>query len=293
VPDRARGYLFEYELVNVLRGFATVKYTDRIIKPSGTSFEIYKETEETQTMQYRTQDIEKSHELWQQANGRVNASLYHQKQALIRATKATPVVIDLDAIDLSDIDAFFTEKGRGPHFLEMEFEPAEPEPEQYTNEKGEEFKKWLWKHRLTGRSFYRHQSASGNSFDSGRLSKFLESIKKRDNPVAYARAQHILTLNKLHKQVLTNANVNPVVPLDRRQVLHQQVRFYSSPAISLSCNNVLTTFYFVFSLDLSRSSQLCLPSRLTLQQLHYMVRWRSSSSSTWIHHTSLPKILHS
>jgi hypothetical protein len=224
VPERAKGYLFEYEIVSVQRGMAKIKYTDRIINPNGTKFEIFKETDETQTMQYRTQDIEKSHELWQQANGRVNAAIYHQKEALIRATKGSDAVIDVEAIDMTDIDAIFSEKGRGPQFLEIEFEPCTPEPEQYSNEKGEVFKKWLWKHRLTGRSFYRHQSANGKSFDSGRLSKFLEGIKKHQHPLAYARAKHILNLNKLHKQAATKEIINPVIPLDRRQVLHQQVR---------------------------------------------------------------------
>jgi hypothetical protein len=196
-----------------------MKYTDRIIKSDGTSFEMFKETQETQTMTYRTQDIDKSHELWQQANGRVNAFIYHQKQALIKATKGTPEVIDVETNNLSDIDTFYMENGK-KGLLEFEFESCSPDPEEYTNEKGETLQKWKWKHRLTGRQFYRHQSRNGKSFDTGRLSKFLMDMKQHDNPLAYARAKHVIQLNKSTKQAITD---DIVVPLDRKQVLRQQV----------------------------------------------------------------------
>lgn len=212
-------------MVRVSRGLATIKYTDRIYKPGAVSFESFKETEETQTMQYRTSELDKVHEQWQQAQGTVNAAIYKQKMALINASKVIDVDSnDPDTFDLSDIDAIFAAEGRGPRLLESEFYPCTEEPEQYINEHGEEKMKWKWCHRLTQKEFYRHQSNSGKSFDSGRLSKFLKDLKKHHHPLAFARAQHILVLNGL-KQVSQDVCQSPVLqPIDRKILLAQQVR---------------------------------------------------------------------
>jgi hypothetical protein len=215
--------MFEYELSKVARGIATIRYTNRIIKNGGTCFETYKETEHTQTMQYKTSDIDASHEKWQQANSKVNAALYFQKQALIKSTECIDL-IEPEIIDMKDIDELFSVEGRGPHLLEFEFDPVTEEPELYVNSHGEEKQKWLWKHRITGKTFYRHQSSSGKSFDTGRLSKFLQDLRKASNPLAYARAQHVLQLNGSLKQVTNESNQPVVFQLDRKALLHQQVR---------------------------------------------------------------------
>lgn len=94
-------------------------------------------------------------------------SYLHKKMELLKSQ-----VTDVDAIeefDFSDIDALFESKGRGTHLLEHEFEPFTKDPEQYTNENGEIKMKWKWVHKLTLKQFYRHQSNSGKSFDSGTL----------------------------------------------------------------------------------------------------------------------------
>ena len=101
-------------MVRVSRGLATIKY--RIYKPGAVSFESFKETEETQTMQYRTSELDKVHEQWQQAQGTVNAAIYKQKMTLINASKVIDVDLnDPDRFDLSDIDAIFAAEGREDH----------------------------------------------------------------------------------------------------------------------------------------------------------------------------------
>lgn len=224
MPERAQGYLFEYELVKINRGTGTIRYTDRIIKPQGTNFEIFNETDEPQLMPYRLSDIDDSHEKWQQANGRVNAALYHQKQALIKASGATIVESNEDNFDMGDIDELFATHGKGSHMLEHEFCPLE-ESVWYITKDGDNRQKQVWKHKITGQTFWRFQNKSGKSYETGRCTKFLETMKKGRHPMAYARAKHILRLNgNLKYQVNDNDEDSEVVPLDRITILSQQVR---------------------------------------------------------------------
>ena len=90
------------------------------------------------------------------------------------------------------------------------------EPIEYVN------KYWWWKHKLTGSRVKLFATASGKQFDTGRLSKSLMRIRKRDNALAYARAQRILILNRsnLSEQVSSET----VTPLERKVLLRQQVR---------------------------------------------------------------------
>lgn len=200
-----------------------MRYTDRIIKPLGTQFEMFKETEEPQMMAYRVSDIDISHERWQQANGRCNAVLYHQKQALLKATETVINVEDDDTFDLTDIEELFAAEGRGPHMLEYEFESV-GEPVAYITQDQINSEKWCWKHKLTGKTFWRFQNKSGQSYDTGRCVKFLESIKKQSHPLAYARAMLILRLNGSKKHQVADERIPEAVPLDRKTVLLQQVR---------------------------------------------------------------------
>jgi hypothetical protein len=203
-----------------------MRYTDRIIKPLGTSFEMFKETEEPQTMPYRVSDIDDSHEKWQQANGRVNAAIYIQKQALLKASGGVIEIDQDESFDFSDIDALFAADGRGSHMLEYEFE-AVGEPYSYVTTDGNNSQKWTWKHKMTGKTFTRFQNKSGKSFETGRCTKFLENLKKGAHPLAYARAQHILSLTNPQRHQVTDETsaMTEILPLDRRTILCQQVRF--------------------------------------------------------------------
>jgi hypothetical protein len=212
-------------LVRVGRTGATIQYTNRIYKPGGTAFETFRETDEAEEMTYPVGDLDASHELWQDALGRTNAFLYNERQALIVAAAGNKALANKESsVDVADIDTFFQTEGKGPKLLEFEFDPVTKEPIAYVNKCGRPSFFWWWSHRLTGHAVKRFSSSSGKSFDTGRLTKFLKSMKESPNPVAYFRAQHILLLNDSIRE-----QIEGVVPvtLDRATLLAQQVRLYS------------------------------------------------------------------
>ena len=197
-----------------------MQYTNRIIKPSTVKFESFKETEDTQEMVYPLTDIDASHELWQQTNARVNAAAYKERLALEASTK--PVVKEVPAYDFSDIDEFYQGGGRGSKLLEFEFDPVTPDPKSYTNKSGKAALFWVWTHRLTGKTVKRFQSATGNTFDTGRLTKFLKCLKESASPLSHARAQHILRLNGSLRKQAGGAIESPIAH-DRVTLVRQQV----------------------------------------------------------------------
>ena len=74
VPEEARGFLFEYQLIKVCRLGATIQYSNRMITPKGDKFCTFEETEDVQTMVLQLDErFKESHDLWQKANGRQNA----------------------------------------------------------------------------------------------------------------------------------------------------------------------------------------------------------------------------
>lgn len=215
--------MFEYELVscNILNT-AVMKYTERVILPMGKEWESYKEGTDVQTMDYPARDIADSHELWQQALGRTNAFIYEENQRLIRENASAAVEVDNDTFDLRDIEEKFRTDGKGPHLLELDFVPDAAGPIEYTERGGKLSKYWDWTHRLTGYKLRRFANVSGKSFDTGRLSKCLKMLKECDNPLAYARAQLILTLND--SSPLQSKDTNQVdLVLDRKELIGQQV----------------------------------------------------------------------
>jgi hypothetical protein len=227
VPERARGYLFEYELISLGRNGAVLHYTNRIYKPDSVSFETFKETEDTEEMIYPIGDLESTHEIWQQAQARVNAHDYTERQTLLAITSGTSSnannKISNPDIDLTDIDTFFQAEGKGPKLLEFEFEPATPLPISYEDKSGRPSSYWFWKHKMTGQSVKRFANISGKSFDTGRLTKFLKGLKASSFPVAHARAQHILQLNESIREQVVDGAAAPLA-LDRKTLLGQQVR---------------------------------------------------------------------
>ena len=210
VPERARGYLFEYELVPARRGEgATVRYTDRIYKPGADTFEVFKESDEVQYMPYPVDAIADTHKQWLKALGHTNAVIYEERERLRReasgAMNAPIEVSDDTTFDLSDIDQLFEKEGKGPHMLKMDFVAETEEPIEYVEKSGRPSKYWWWAHRLTNTRVKLFATVSGKQFDTGRLSKALMRIRKREHPLAYARAKRILTLNRayIHSQQAT------------------------------------------------------------------------------------------
>lgn len=223
VPERAKGYFFEYELIKICRIGATIRYTERIYFPGASDFETFKETQDTQTMQYNIKDIEASHELWQTANGKVNARLYHEREKL---KKEQSILIDEESKNfcMDDIDVFFNTHGKGSHMLEYDFEADTPEPVPYKKANGEMSIFQCWTHKHTKFSVKRYAAQNGTSVDSGRLSKYLNRIRAGVHPLAYARAQKILALNE--NVVINRESIESesVVVMDRVDLLKQQVR---------------------------------------------------------------------
>ena len=231
VPERARGYLFEYELLSVNRsGGATMQYTNRIYKPMATSFETFKETEDAQQMSYPTAQLDESHEIWQQALGRCNARDFIEREQLKAATSTACVIssVVVPLVDVSDIDDFFQLEGKCPKLLEFEFIPGSPDPTVYTEAKtGRKSSFWFWNHKITDHQVKRFASSSGKSFDTGVLTKYLRRIKKNLYPTAWARAQHILQLSDNIKEPV----VAGTVPWDRKNLLLHQVSCVCSPSL--------------------------------------------------------------
>ena len=221
-----RGYLFEYELVQARQGeTATVRYTDRIYKAGSDSFEYFKETKEAQFMSYPIEQINDTHKEWLKALGHTNAVIFEANEKLRKEASGTNVSSETDdplTFDMTDIDKLFAAEGRGRHMLELDFMSETEEPIEYVDKNNRPNKYWWWKHKLTGSRVKLFATASGKQFDTGRLSKSLMRIRKRDNALAYARAQRILILNRsnLSEQVSSET----VTPLERKVLLRQQVR---------------------------------------------------------------------
>lgn len=223
VPEEARGFLFEYQLIKVCRLGATIQYSNRMITPKGDKFCTFEETEDVQTMVLQLDErFKESHDLWQKANGRQNARIFHENEALKAAQGSDESVLN-DVYMLEDIDDYFQKHGRGTHLLEYEFNPDPGGPVEYVrNGNNLTSRYWIWTHKITGAAVKRYATSSGKSFDSGRLSKSLSSINPRQFPLAYARAQKVLLLNESPRE----NSVDKVVPiaLDRCDLLKQQVR---------------------------------------------------------------------
>lgn len=222
VPQEVKGYLFEYELVRIdkVEG-ATIRYTERVIKPAGVAFENYIETPDTeQLMQYPIRGLADSHELWQKALGRTNAYTYESNERIRKAQVAE--VVDLSGQpDFRDIDELFEKLGTGSHMLEHEFVGDIAGPVDYLNKNGIPSRYWEWKHRLTGKTHRRFMNHGGKSFETGVLSKALKDLKEHQHPIAYARAQHILVLNRCSGE--QNTEQDTPVSLDRKDLVAQQV----------------------------------------------------------------------
>ena len=205
-------------------GGVIIKYNERIYKPGAYHFEVFKETEEQQTMLFPLPGIDAAHDMWQQANARCNAKLYAERKILKASQQAARPPEEKQSRSYADIEEYFKKNGKGTHFLEYEFKPDTTEPVAYISDKTGATKfYWCWTHKITLVSVKRFATQSGKSMDSGRLSKYLGSINERLHPVAYGRAQKVLSLNEsggwLSPEVVTEDRPN----LSRKELLAQQV----------------------------------------------------------------------
>lgn len=175
-------------------------------------------------MNLRADLIQAAHELWFQANGRSNTRKGKEREIVENEQKLQAKSMETD---FSDITKMFNEKGRGPHMLEMDFEPITKDAEEYVSDRtGKQTKCWRWRHKITRKEVSRYRTASGKSFDTGVLSIYLQRLKPRINKAAYERAVQILQLNsKKGRLTLTSPDGDDTfaLPVDREYQLVQWV----------------------------------------------------------------------
>jgi hypothetical protein len=115
-------------------------------------------------MNLKLDQIKTGHEVWCEANTRVNARLQAARQLLERSQQAE--IIDVE-VNMDDINKLFEERSHGKHMLELEFEPTTPgsvtEP---SNRTGNPTTVWIWKHKLTGAEVRRYQTSSKKGWDT-------------------------------------------------------------------------------------------------------------------------------
>jgi hypothetical protein len=188
--------------------------------------------------------LDDAHEVWMKALGHTNAVTYLEKQkkeAIAKSNSVSPSSVS--NYDMTDIEEAFAIRGKGTYLFELDFKPDTIESIPYITPKGEPSSYWFWSHKITGKSCKRFQAKSGKSFDSGKLSKYLQVLSKDPSqPMASARAKRILVLAGVFSDRGQGTKEAPIlVPsLGRQELLLQQVRFLSwSPIFSISFSNKL------------------------------------------------------
>jgi hypothetical protein len=161
-------------------------------------------------------------------------------------------VVDVD-IDLSDINKLFEEKGQGRHMLEMEFIPITEGPVNYISKRtGKPTKRWTFRHKITEEKVNRYPTRSGKAFDTGVLSRYLQSLKESQHPVAYARAQHVVVLNSKNGMAKIKA-VTPEKPLlTRENLLKHWVSLHGYCCLYFFAQRPSLTHSFFWSLSFLR-----------------------------------------
>jgi hypothetical protein len=136
------------------------------------------------------EQVKAGHEAWVQANTLSNARKQAKRQAL--EVEQMSEVVNINA-DLTEVHKLFEEKGQGLYLLEMDFEHGGVENPSARTGKLTVF--WIWRHKLTEVEVRRYKTASGKSWDTGVVSRYLRSLTESKNKVAYEHAQEILKLN--------------------------------------------------------------------------------------------------
>ena len=245
---------------------ASVKYNNKIYKPGSSSFEAFKDREDEDIIVLHPDAMKEAHEVWQTANAKVNSFLNDQ----IAALKAAQAARSLDCLKepqtFEDIESAFNKLGGGPHLLLLEFEPSAVGPIEYETKRKEKNKYWIWRHKITKKEVRRYASTSGNTYDTGRLWSYMRAINQKLFPLAYARAQKIISLNGLDVPI---SDVNEArEPMTRRLKLEQQVSY--QPPCRLhhqhhrNSNDLFYSFHFAGqSCDFHNRGRLgfCIPTR--------------------------------
>ena len=221
----------------------SLKYTDRIYKVGTDDFEYFHEEQAQPTMNYPKEEVMEAHEQWLKASARVNART-HQQKLLLESKQTSKTKSATADLKFEDIEEFFNKNGGGPRFLEIEYTPDIAGPQDYETKNKIKSKYWFWTHKLTKRKAKRFLNPSGNSYESGILTKNLRAIDMVKFPVAYARAQIFLSLNKSNQDILDDSV--PTATMDRSSKLRQQVSYNRlSSFVYLNVHSPLTLFMFL------------------------------------------------
>ena len=204
-------------------------------------------------MEFPVGALKSAHSVWLKHMAKVNSRRYIERETL--RIQQQPDSVDSAPIDLSDIDAIFKEKGRGPHLLEIEFEPMTKEPETYKKKGGTMSKRWEWKHKVEGKEILRFPNQSGKSFDTSKLSSYLKTLKESDGR-SFIRARHILTLNNQLKFAADHSVLEGPTSHPREKLLLQQVSKLVRPSVAFLILNLTTCVSFPY---FHRFDLYCLP----------------------------------
>jgi hypothetical protein len=128
--------------------------------------------------------------------------------------------------DVSDIDALYLAKGKGPHLLEIDWIPVSPGPESYKTPDGVIREKWWWQHVITKHKILRHLRRDKTSWDTGKMYDYCKKKLQRHNfPKAYDRFWHIAQINGIKDVKIMSPGGDEVCQSHERGVLLlQQVR---------------------------------------------------------------------
>jgi hypothetical protein len=167
--------------------------------------------------------VKAGHEACVRANTSSNARKQAKRQALEMEQRSE--VVNIDA-DLTDVHKLFEEKGQGSHLLEMDFEPVtDGAVEHPSTRTGKATVFWIWRHKLTEVEVRRYKTASGKSWDTGVLSRYLRSLTESNNKVAYERAQEFLKLNS-KKDSMALKDTPEKQSIARKDMIKQWVSFF-------------------------------------------------------------------
>jgi hypothetical protein len=143
------GKFFVYKILDVPNegDVVAVEYKNQVISKGGDQFILYDEGTEHKvsfsapyahglffifhflnhffiwwkSFDIKSHTVSKAHELWVHANSRSNTRKQAERE---RVSLEQQVEAVLTEPDYSNINALFVKMGRGPHLLEMEFEPT-------------------------------------------------------------------------------------------------------------------------------------------------------------------------
>ena len=192
-------------------------------------------------MRLPADQVQEAHERWYQANARFNTRKQLERESALKEQELQAVS---QTADFSDINELFKDLGRGPHMLELDFEPLTKDPTVYVSSRtGNETKCWKWRHKYTGKEVSRYPTSSGKSYDTGVLSIILNRLNQRTHKIAFERARHILRLNSKKGQANVELGAVAVPKKDREELLKQWVSLVCSMWHIICFRYVFRSFY--------------------------------------------------